>query len=384
MKIAFLTTDNRDHYRNHESPAPQFGAAPEALLAGFTRRSDVEIHVISCTKRPLRSPAKLAANVFFHSLLVPRFGRMRALYTGCVLGVRRKLRELRPDIVHGQGTENDCALAAVFSGLPNVVTIHGNMAHLARVQGARVGSFGWLSARLEGLALPRTRGVFCNSAHTEELVRARARRTWRVPNALRDGFFNLPPAARPSAGRPVLLNIGVVCANKGQLALLTRAENWHRGGLDFELQFIGRADARVDGVPEFLARIEQASRAGFARHLETMDTRQLIQRLDQASALIHVAREESFGLVVAEALARNLKVLAFHAGGLPDIAVGTTGAELFAPGDWTALGDALTRWIRGGCEQPAMAAALMRERYHPDAIAARHVGIYREVLSTLA
>lgn len=353
-------------------------------MAGFARRSDVEIHVIACTRQALVSPARLAPHIFFHSLLVPRLSRMRNLYAGCVVAVRRKLRQLQPDIVHGQGTERDCALAAVLSGLPNVITVHGNMAHLARWQRARVGSFAWLTARLEDFTLPRTRGVFCNSAHTETLVRPRSRRTWRVPNALRDEFFDLPLPARPSPGRPVLLNIGVVCANKGQLDLLTQAESWHRAGLRFELRFIGRADARVDGVPEFLGRIEHAARAGFARHLENLDTRQLIHNLDQAPALIHVAREEAFGLVVAEALARNVKVFAFQTGGVPDIAAGNTGAELFAPDDWAALNDALKRWIRGGGEQPATTAALMRERYHPDVIAARHVEIYRDVLSTVA
>jgi hypothetical protein len=51
---------------------------------------------------------------------------------GCIRATRRRLRTLQPDLVHGQGTERDCALSAIFSGFPNVVTIHGNMAELAR------------------------------------------------------------------------------------------------------------------------------------------------------------------------------------------------------------------------------------------------------------
>ena len=101
----------------------------------------------------MRSPEKLAPNIFFHSLYVPKIGWMRTLYQGCVRAVRKKLREIRPDIVHGQGTEMDCAMEAVFSGLPNVVTIHGNMAELASLLRARLGSFPWLAARLENLAL---------------------------------------------------------------------------------------------------------------------------------------------------------------------------------------------------------------------------------------
>ena len=31
MKVAFLTTDNRNEYKNYGAPAPYFGAAPTAL-----------------------------------------------------------------------------------------------------------------------------------------------------------------------------------------------------------------------------------------------------------------------------------------------------------------------------------------------------------------
>jgi hypothetical protein len=48
-----------------------------------------------------------------------------------------KLKDIQPDIVHGQGTERDCAIRAVFSGYPNVIPIHGNMAELARLFRAR-------------------------------------------------------------------------------------------------------------------------------------------------------------------------------------------------------------------------------------------------------
>src|SRR6185312_6563280 len=170
----------------------QFGTAPEALLQGFAQLPEVEVHVVSCTQRLMQSPEKIAPNIFFHSLHVPKLGWLRTFYQGCIRATRRKLREIRPDIVHGQGTERDCAISAALSGFSNVVTIHGNMAELARLFGARIGSYEWLASRLENFALRRTAGVFCNSAYTESLVRPRARKVWRVPNALRQPFFDAP------------------------------------------------------------------------------------------------------------------------------------------------------------------------------------------------
>src|SRR5579863_10325241 len=144
MKIAILTTDNREVFRDYSAPIPYFGTAPEALLQGFARIPEAEIHVISGTRQPMKSPEKLAPNIWFHSLFVPRPGWTPTLFQGCVRAARLKIKEIKPDIVHGQGTERDCALSAVFSGLPNVLTIHGNMRLIARVNRARTFSFLWL------------------------------------------------------------------------------------------------------------------------------------------------------------------------------------------------------------------------------------------------
>jgi glycosyltransferase involved in cell wall biosynthesis len=107
----------------------------------------------------------------------------------------------------------------------------------------------------------------------------------------------------------------------------------------------------------------------------------LITCFDHAAAVVHFPSEEAFGLVVAEALARGLKFFGSRLGGILDIAEGTPGAELFEGGDWNGLQAAIGRWIKQGFPRPGP-ASVIRERYHPQVIARRHVEIYREVLSS--
>jgi glycosyltransferase involved in cell wall biosynthesis len=379
LKIAILTTDKREHDRNYADPVPGFGTAPAALLEGFAQLPEVEVHVVSCTQRPMASaPAKLADNIFFHSMLVPKSGWLRTFYQGCVRSTRRKLRELQPDIVHGQGTERDCSLAAIFSGFPNVLTIHGNLAELARLFRSPVGSYFWLAGKLENFTLRRTAGVFCNSAYTENLVRPRAPKTWRVSNALRSPFFETPVG--DSQRRPVLLNIGMMEPRKQQVQLLKLAGNLWRRGLKFELHFAGHWNQGSSHGAAFAQELAVAEKAGYARHIGMLPADRLISVMDSALALVHVPTEEAFGLVVAEALARNLKFFGFATGGVVDIASGVEAAELLPPSNWPALEDAIASWIAAGCPRPATAAETMRERYHPLVIARRHVEIYREVL----
>ena len=95
MKIALLATDNRQPYREYDNPAPWFGTAPEALLQGFAQMPEAEVHVIFCTQKPMiSSPEKIAPNIFFYSLHVPKTGWLRTLYQGCVRATKKKLREI--------------------------------------------------------------------------------------------------------------------------------------------------------------------------------------------------------------------------------------------------------------------------------------------------
>jgi len=381
MKVALVSSDDRQRLKRYDLTQPIIPAVLAALLDGLAKLPEIEVHYLSCLQQPVRSPEKLADNIWFHALHVPKTGWMRTLYQGCVRAVRKKLHDLQPDIVHGQGSEREAAMSAALSGFPNVITIHGNMKAIAEFYRAPVGSFYWLAGKLETFALRRTGGVFCNSAYTESVVKPRAKKTWRVPNAMRSPFFS-PLPAPPKNSRPILLNIGTLAPHKRQMEILEMARALWSHGSRFELQFIGGIYPGPDYNPEFLGRLKQAEAEGFARHLGTMEIDPLVAALDAADALVHFPTEEAFGLVVAEALARNLKLFAASTGGVRDIASEVDGAELFPGNDFTALENSIARWIAAGYPHPVNAAEVMRQRYSPEIVARRHLEIYREVLKT--
>jgi glycosyltransferase involved in cell wall biosynthesis len=111
-----------------------------------------------------------------------------------------------------------------------------------------------------------------------------------------------------------------------------------------------------------------------------MGLQSLIGAMDSTSALIHFPSEEAFGLVAAEALARNLKLFASSYGGVPDIAAGTEGAEIIAGDDWNGLENAIAKWLESGGPLPKTANQTMHERYAPEVIARRHLEIYQSLL----
>ena len=272
MKIALLTTDSREVLREYKTEMPSFGSAPEALLQGFTDMPEAEVHVVACTQQPVKSPEKLAGNIFYHGLHVPKIGWMRTGYQGCIRAVRRKLRKIGPDVVHGQGTERDCAISAVFSGYPNVLTIHGNMRTVAEIRKAPPFSFYWLAARLETFTLPRSDGVVCITAYTRRVVGSLAKKTWVVPNAVDSSFFDIESRlVQP----PRLLCVGSVDVRKNQNAFIQALDELAPSDR-FEVVFLGAANRETAYGEEFLKLVAArpwcryegfADRAGLKRWL---------------------------------------------------------------------------------------------------------------------
>ena len=379
MKIAILTTDNREPYRQYDQPEPWFGTAPAALLQGFASMRDVEVHVISCTQRPMvSSPAKLADRIFFHSLHVPKIGWMRTLYQGCVRATRRKLRELQPDLVHGQGTERECSLSAVFSGFPNVLTIHGNMRLVARVEQARPFTFWWNAARLEAFTLPRTQGVVCITHYTRDAVAGLAPKTWVVPNAVDESFFSVRPEFS-EAQPPVILCVGAIGRRKNQNAFL-RALDPLAAGKKIRLVFLGSGFPHDPYFREFLELLRTRP---WCEHPGFVDRARLKTWLRDAALLALPSLEDNCPMTVLEAAAAGVPVVAANVGGVPDlIADGKTGI-LCDPLNAASLRGAVEKIL----SQPELARALAteahrvaQERFHPSVIARRHLEIYREVL----
>jgi glycosyltransferase involved in cell wall biosynthesis len=379
MKIAILTSDNREHFHDYGNPLPYFGTAPEALLQGLTEVGDAEIHIVSCTQQPASSPEKIAGNIWYHNLHVPKIGWLRTGYQGCIRSVRRKLKEIQPDIVHGQGTERDCAISAVLSGFPNVLTIHGNMRLIAKVSRARLFSFHGIAARLEAFTIPRSLGVVCITNYTREAVAGLAKKTWVVPNAVDASFFEVQP--EPPQAVPVILCVGNVSRRKNQNNFI-RALDSLAQRKKFKVIFLGSTlekNVYADEFFQLVAARPWCEFGGFANR------EKLKVFLRGATLLALPSLEDNCPMTVLEAMAAGVPVVAAKVGGVPDlIEEGRTG--LFCdPQNAASMSNAVEKLLA----QPEFgkilameARRVAHERFHPAVIARRHLEIYREVLNT--
>jgi glycosyltransferase involved in cell wall biosynthesis len=376
LRVAMIIPDNRDERRQYDRPEPEFGPAPAALLQGLRELSEIELHVLATTRRPMAAPAQLGERVYYHLLPAGRFAGLSGLYLPAVRALRQRIQALQPDVVHGQGTERYCALGAVFSRRPNLVTVHGNMRAIARLHRARPFTYLWLGARLESLAVRRAGGVVCLTRHTLREVQGLARRTWLLPNAVDPEFFRVK---REPSQKPWLVCPANIVALKNHLRLIEAlAPVAEKYGLT--LVFAGGGDARDPYYQQFKARVAQNS---WCRHEGFWHRRQLLEGLARATLVVLPSLEDNCPMALLEAMAAGVPVAAARVGGIPDVIEAEVTGVLFDPRDPADIRQRLQEMLErpDWCEQMATAARQRAAQCHtPQAVAAGHVAIYRELL----
>ena len=319
---------------------------------------------------------KIHPNVWFHSLYVPKIGWLRTGYQGCIRAVRRRLRAIQPDIVHGQGTERDCAISAVFSGFPNVLTIHGNMRLVVQATNSPPFSYFWLMAQLEKITLPRTHGVVAITRYTQEAVAPCVGRTWLIPNAVDASFFDVQRAPQTP---PVILCVGNICLRKNQNAFI-RALDSLAARQSFHLLFLGSSEESDPYGQEFVRLV--AARP-WCRYEGFANREQLKAWLSRAALLALPSLEDNCPMVILEAMAAGVPVAAAQVGGIPDIVENGKTGRLFNPASAESMEKAIANALQDETATAQMALtarAVALERFLPRVIAHQHLGVYEEVL----
>ena len=379
MRVAFLTTDSREHFGNYSDLKPSFGTAPSALFQGFATLPNLEIHILSCTQQPMSSPPKLAENIWFHSLHVPKIGWLRTGYAGCIRAVRNELKKIQPDIVHSQGTERDCAISAVFQNSPKILTIHGNIRAITKLHRHSPLSFWGIQSQLEAFCLPRFAGVICISKYTQQQVSDLANKTWLLPNATENLFFESRPTAVDFSTPPLVLVVANVDRRKNQNELI-RALDPLAGRLRFAVKFYGRCGEDSYGK-EFRSLLETRPWCSWGGMISRENLRSEFAR---ATVLFLPTREDNCPMVVLEAQASGVPVIASNVGGVPDLVEDGVTGLLTNPELPSTMPIALEKILTDTALAARLAEGGRKQalaRFHPNVIAARHVEIYREVLS---
>jgi glycosyltransferase involved in cell wall biosynthesis len=195
-----------------------------------------------------------------------------------------------------------------------------------------------------------------------------------------DRFAAARTARPPAGGGHLVLSIGRLVWEKGHQDLLRAiALLATRGRRDVRVLIVGTGpeEARLRGVARDLGIADRVELRGWVPHSELTDVYAAASCFVLGSMPVW-SWEEQFGMVLAEAMAAHVPVVAAASGAIPEVLGGS--GTLFNPGDWVGLADALEQGpLAGEPGARRVPDPALLESYSTTAAAARLRAAYGEL-----
>jgi phosphatidyl-myo-inositol alpha-mannosyltransferase len=344
-------------------------------LAGELRRAGHQVDVLAPAERPVAEPGFVGLG---GSLAVPYNGSVARIAFGprALVRVRRAVGRGGYDLLHVHEPLSPSVglLAVACTRIPTVGTFHANLGRSLALEAAG----------------PLLRRVY-DRLDGRIAVSASARDTWQgrfggtmavVPNGVAPEFFAGPKPLDALAGDgPTVLFVGRLEPRKG-LAYLVRAFLRLKPAFPrLRLLVVGRDDRRQQDKAMAMVPPRLRPDLVFVGAVPQADLPSWY-----ASADVFCAPSlggESFGIVLAEAMAVGLPVVCSDIGGYRDVVHDGTDGLLVPPRDPEALAAALGGLLDNPARLAAMgeAAATAARRYAWETVAGEVAEVYRTALS---
>ncbi len=242
-------------------------------------------------------------NQTFIALPTRKKGRASSLFKEDRRAIAETLRKIGPDVVHGWGTEDVYAMAAVVSEYPSIVSMQGILTYY--IFQTWTDSRTLFQAFLEFFILRKTKVLTCESRWAKAILQRRApsAEISCVEYGVHPDFFDAP--WKPDLACPVALFVGTLVPRKGIQDVLKafcspRLEK-------FELWIVGNGplEKMLTGMPH-------------VKKLGRLDRPQLIEKMSKAWCLVLPSRADTSPNVVKEARVMGLPVITTPHGGQSD------------------------------------------------------------------
>lgn len=336
-----IATDNILAYLYDPSTALPKGYSGAPLLGSIIGQLLKNGHIVSAFT--LSNDISLNSNfaisavgdrfTMYYCAMRPRAWRSNGKYLGRVVDLYRRERHAltetiaraRPDVIHAHWAY-EFASASIATGLPHVITCHDSPFGIAKIYTTSkptISGYRWLRAFMAKKVLREARFVTTVSPYLRDQVQGiTSSRIQVVPNPVDDLALTLAKPRQPSI-RPAIAMVcngwdarknpepGLLAFNK--LLQDIPGATMHLYGNDFGPGQTAEKWCKANGIQQSMY------------FHGSMPHKQLLKQLTQHDLLLHTSIEESFGMVIAEAMAMGLPVVAGRDSGAVPWVVGDSG-----------------------------------------------------------
>lgn len=353
----------------------------ETLLREYETVSGIDVHALSLIDGLQAPVTEVRGSVTYRYLPCAGRGKTLTFYAREVARLKREVRLIRPDIVHGQPNA-DGLLAATGWGGSHVVTIHGLVLREMANHSKLTGDF-WtnlIREMLQRRAIRRARNIISISPYVDDYLAGRGEaRVWPISNPIDPEFFNVGEPARPGLR---ILCVGIVSLRKNQRLLVRACGQLESRGTPFSCRIVGRIDAATRNDLEGMIR--ESGLSGKVSLMGLVSREELLDSYRWASCVVLPSREETAPLSMIQGMAAGRCVFGANAAGIPALLEGGKWGDLVdpdEPGDLALRLEAFASEPGPFLCRAALASDMAHTRFKPSSVARQTIGLYRDISS---
>jgi glycosyltransferase involved in cell wall biosynthesis len=359
----------------------RFGGGVETaffnLVQGLSLLDDLEIHALTFARGAESERRADTDRAAVHYL--PGRARLNSLtfHRGDRAVLRRALDVIAPDVIHAQealGYGYVCLKVA--SGEPVIVTIHGVAREAHRyVTRTRHRIQGRLAAvPLETYCVRHAAYLIQPTRYPQAYFGTEIRgNIVAIDNPVADSFFRAEPAPEP--GR--VLFAGGITPGKRLLDVVEALARVRSEVPSISLRVASAASDPAYGT--LVADRVSELRLESVELLGALSSEEMIEEYRRASVLVLPSAQETSPIVIGEAMAVGMPVIATRVGGVPSLVEDDVTGYLFDVGDVSSLTRLLTEVLTHEDKHRSMAVAardVAETRFRPRLIAERTRALY--------
>ena len=293
--------------------------------------------------------------------------------------LHRMLNKLKPDIVHGIGTDHEYAYIAVTSRFPHVITLHGIMKQIVMKMNPPWFSTHRLFAKYEKRAINNAKDLIAINPYVlEQIEQDYSGNVYHIANAIHPDFFRIPGCEEYD-----IAFVGIYDKRKRLLNLIKACNRVKETAPNLQLKIIG---SNRDSSYENLIKkyIEENNLKNNIEFVGQLSQKELAKKLAKTKLLVLPSIEETAPMVIAEAQALGKPVIATDVGGIKHmIRDGVTGFVI-SPDDINAIAEKVRLLLEDDTLRRDMGKRVKQKAgntYHPDIIAEKTFQVYKEIFS---
>lgn len=368
---------------NYPSDHRTFSGGVETATAGLLEglegyQNKFEFHVICFSGSIEKNISEQYKGFQFHFLKIPKAPLLRPRYPFNILNAYLKIGQINPDMVHCQDNMM-LGLASVLRSFPRVFTVHGVKRHEAF---KRTGWEFWsclFDAMIE-IYVHRKFDNFISISQYAKKVIGDKKKLFSIPNPVRSLFFKNNDSKEKNSKH--ILFVGVIAPLKRPADLLVAHADLRKIYSEIETVFCGDVEDQ-----KYFARMQKVivdRDIKGVKFVEHISQEKLADLLKDAIALVLPSAQENAPMVIAEAMASGVPVVASRVGGVSEMIKNHETGLLYNTGDVEALTKHLKNLLKNGFMRDRLgksARSFAEANYSPKRVAEKTVTVYQYLLN---